>query len=289
MTRGANDSAVIAVDGVRLAHLVSIMPYSEIRSDSSRIASDFRVNIEAAGFLAMQHFNQRSGEVLPHLSKRLDQCNVYFTMDMYDSFFSPIDASRQLYKILAHPSSLQAPLVPVAVVGAGRSAVSLPLSVLAGAYNVPQMNALSTSTALDNKDFSPTFMRTVPTSAVDARATVEYFQSLGVYRFGVMFSRDVYGSEFSRNLQNAAKIYDMSVVAVSYEDRKAVTSSIRAAIQVLQKSELKYFFGVFSPELWIIKTILREASDAGIIGNADHVWLLSDSADVLAHPDFYKN
>ena len=64
-------------------------------------------------------------------------------------------------------------------------------------------------------------MSTFPTNDVDARAAALYFkQHLRVTHLGVLFVRDAYGSQFSRDLAVAATTeQNITLKAVPYEGR----------------------------------------------------------------------
>jgi ABC-type branched-subunit amino acid transport system substrate-binding protein len=281
-----NDSAVVSIDDFRLAHILSIMPSSQIiASSGERIPADDYIYMEAAGFLAMQHFNEREGRLLPHLPERLGDCNLYLTMEMKDSTFSAIQATSHLFNSIIQPHSVRTPR-PASLLGAYRSAVSLPLSSLSGAYQIPHMNCGSTSSVLDNKDTSPTFMRTVPTNALDAQAAVLYFRQLNVLHFGVFFVRDAYGSQYASDLGVAAAASNMFVTTFPYEDGNP--ESIRKAMRAMKDSGLRYLFGVVSAAPSIIKLIVREGIDVQMMGNADYHWVLGDGGFPLSEPGFYE-
>jgi ABC-type branched-subunit amino acid transport system substrate-binding protein len=290
-----NTSSVISVmndstrsRSIRLAHLLSIMPSSHV-SDGKRTPTYNYIYLEAAGFLAMHHFNERTSSVLPNLPERLGSCNVYLTMDMKDSMFSPVQAARHLFNAnndVTHHHSLQRPK-PVSILGSYRSAVSFPLSVLSGALGIPHMNCASTSSVMDNKDQSPTFMRTVPTNAVDAEAAVLYFRDhLQISHFGVLFVRDAYGSQFASDLGAACATNNITMTMVSYEDGDML--SIRNAMQMLKNYGLRYLFGVISAAPTTIKLLVNEAKNAGIMGNSDYSWLFAEGGFPLMEPGFYQ-
>jgi hypothetical protein len=94
----------------------------------------------------------------PHLSETLKDCNIYPTIDILDTMLSPIVASRRVLEVLSRPSdSVQEPF-PISLAGSFRSAV------LSGVYQLPHVSGQSTSSALDNKDQAPTFVRVVPSN-----------------------------------------------------------------------------------------------------------------------------
>ena len=277
-------SAVIRVNNThRQCHLASILPLSEEAADNTRRPIDFRVYYEAAGYLALKHFNERDPRVLPHLPERIKDCDIHLSIELRDTRFSPIYAAQQLQEILQREHSAATP-APISLVGAARSAVSQTLSILAGVYELPQVSASSTSGALDNKASSPFFARTVPTNQDDAKATVLYFHSLGVTHMGVIYIRDEFGTSFNSQILEEANKIGIQVVSTSFDaDQNTIVSGIRQ----LQESGLRYFMGIFNPDTW--KDVVREAYRAGIIGTPNHVWLLSDASQELSQPGFRLN
>jgi len=272
---------------VRLAHVLSIHPYSEMLASGERIPVDELAYVEASAFLALHHFNERNPVVLPDLPELIGDCDVYMTIDIVDTVLSPIVASRKALNYFVRPEGSLSEPRPVALAGATRSAVSQPLSVLAGVYHTPVVNSQSTSSVLDNKDSSPTFTRAIPTNRVDAKAVVTYFKSLGVTHFGVLFVRDPYGSEFSRDLNSAAAAEgDMTVASAAYNDGDE--QSVVGALQELRSSQLRYFFAVLtaSPERHAF--VIREASKLGIMGNPEYVWLFGEASTLLLEGSFFK-
>jgi len=103
---------------VRLAHVASLNPYSDVLPDGTREIVDLILYIEASVFLALHHFNERSSEVLPHLPDLLQNCNTYMTVDILDTLLSPLVASRKAVKLLTRESnSIKEPL-PLSIAGA---------------------------------------------------------------------------------------------------------------------------------------------------------------------------
>lgn len=270
---------------VRLGHIANLYPYSEVLSDGTRIPNESLIYIEAGMYIAVKDFNERSSKILPDLPEVLRDCNVYLTLEILDTILSPIEASRNALSVLNRPpGSLQEPF-PISLAGAFRSAVTQPLATLSGVYQVPHVNGQSTSSAFDNKDRAPTFVRVVPTNRLDAMAYVLYLKSLGVFHFSVLYVRDAYGEEFNRDLKVAADELGMHAFSVSYHDGES--SSIDQALQALKNHKHRYIFSVITPSAGVLKYIIRRAIDLDIIGNSDHLWLFSEAVTALLEPGFY--
>jgi len=270
---------------VRLAHVIGLHPYSEILASGTRLRIDSLVHVQASVFLAMHHFNERSSAVIPDLPDILRDCNVYMTVDMLDTLLSPLEASRKLLDYYVRSEGVLSEPLPIALHGAARSAVSQSLSVLAGLYDTPQVNGVSTSSALNIKDSYPTFTRTIPTNELDSKATVTYLKSLGVSHFGVLFIRDTYGSEFKRGLERAAAGENMTVVSAAWDDGDE--ASIVSALQKLHSTQFRYFFAILSPATETHKTVIRNALDLGMMGNPEYVWLFSEASTLVLEDSFF--
>jgi hypothetical protein len=284
------DSAVFLLnttnETLRLAHVVNLNPYSEMLASGRRVPVEVLVYVQTSMFLGLQHFNERSSTVLPHLPDLLGDCNLYMTMDIQDTLLSPIVACGKALSYSMRPRDvLQYPL-PVAFGGAARSAVSQPLSVLTGVFQVPQVNGASTSSTLDNKETSPTFIRTVPTNRLDAEAFIMYLKHLEVTHFAVLFVRDSYGSEFNRELMDVSSKENIVMESAAYDDGDE--SSIIGALQKLQKTQFRYFFAILTPAEGPLKFIFRQALDLGMFGNPDYVWLFGEASTRLTEPTFYS-
>lgn len=238
-------------------------------------------------FLAIKSFNERSASVLPDFPKILHGCNIFLTLEILDTTLSPIVASRSALSVLNRtPATLQEPY-PVALAGSFRSAVTQPLAVLSGVYNVPHVNGQSTSSVLDNKSQAPTFTRVVPTNRLDAQAHVLYLKSFGVHHFACLFVRDAYGSEFNRDLKNAAAEYGLHMHAVSYQDGNSGTID-QAIARLKSHRQHRYIFTAITPSAGTLKYILRQAINQDILGNSDHFWMFSEAVTALLEPGFYR-
>jgi len=265
-------SAVQRINGsFRLAHILSMFP-SNMTDESNLLG----VSVELGAFLAVQHFNARSGVVLPHLPERLKDCDVYFTMDLLDTGASPTTAVLELLERIPEPPSLAFPS-PLGIVGAGNSVTSESLSIIGAVNNVAQTSCCATSQELDDKTQHPFFSRTVPSNLGNARAAALYYQSLGITHLASLHVDDVFGVEFFRLFAEEAEKLDIDVFSVSY--RLNFDDSVREAVQQIKSSKRKFVFGMFYPE--DIIRIADIASQAGIMGQDGYVWILGEGGDLL--------
>jgi hypothetical protein len=208
------------------------------------------------------------------------------TVDIVDTLLSPIVASRNALKYFGRPADSLSEPYPVAVYGAIRSAVTEPLSILAGVYQTAVVNGQSTSSSLDNKDMFPTFTRALPTNRIDSKAVVAYFKSLGVTHFGILFIKDPYGNEYSRDLRNEAAAENMTVVSAAWDHKDE--ASIIGALEKLKSTQFRYFHAILAPSIDTHKVVIRKAIDVGMMGNSANFWMFSEASNVLREDSFFK-
>lgn len=296
---------------VRLAHLVLATTFT-FPIEGEWVMIDTFAHLGGAYMLALHHFNERNSSLVPNLSSLLGDCNVQLTMDVRDTALSPTTASRKAFEYLGPPNHSLASPFPVAFIGAGRSATSEALSVLAGSYNTLVISSQSTASSLDNKDKFPSFCRAIPTNRVDSKAVVAYFKSLGVTHFGIVYIRDPYGSEYNRDLSNTAKENNMTVVSVAW-DESDDGGQLISVLRKLRDSGFKYFFAILAPSGTLRgrdrarsdshtltlsflfhslvekhKLFVQSSIGAGLMGGSTKcMWLFADSSNILREDGFY--
>ena len=256
------------------------------RSRKRQLADSLWIENGVATYLAMLDFNQRRSLLVPDLAELIpNDCDVYMTMDFYDTQFTPSVAGYEMYQMASTASSSRSatpvPPLPTAVSGSTRSAVSEVISILGGSFypSIPSISSQSTSRHLDNIQQFPYFARTIPTNSGDAKALCLYLKSIGVTHFGVLYANDSFGEAYWIDLVKAANELDLQVIGASYDvsdphssysgyggngvdnDNKLSNKSskndvdddatygkhtMKGAIRTLQQSGVKYFFGVFA-------------------------------------------
>ena len=116
--RGSSLLAVTLSNGesVRMAHLVTFLPFL----GGMRLSS---YDEAAAVLLALSHLNHPGNSVVSPNNIHPNTCDLRFTTDLYDSLLNEIHSTAILNNLLR-----QSP--PSAIIGAFRSAVTAPLSIL---------------------------------------------------------------------------------------------------------------------------------------------------------------
>ena len=219
-------SAVQRVNGsFRIAHLLSMI-----------------ATVDLASLLAVQHFNDRSGVVVPDLPERLRDCDLYLTVDLINGIGRPnIGVSKLLERLPSNPT-LANPR-PIGIVGAGNSVTSKALAIVGGVNNLVQCSPSATSPDLDDRSTHPYFTRPIPTNLGSARAAVEYYKFLGVTHVASLHVGDVYGREFAKVFIEEAEKADIDVFSVSFD--LGNENHAGEAVRQLKDSGRRYFFGMF--------------------------------------------
>lgn len=166
----------------RLAEFKAFLPFS---NDGENILQATTLN-SLAILLAIYHFN--NVEFSPFLTTdHVANCpDLRITVEFLDSFFTAIEAARNMASVLLRNKSFELPPA-AAVIGAVRSTVTAPLGILAGANGIPHINAVSTATDFDDKSVYPLFGRTVTNTDGEAAVAVKFFQSIEATHVCVLF------------------------------------------------------------------------------------------------------
>lgn len=240
--------------------------------------------------------------ITPNVQERLQNCDIDFTLQFFDTEFSPLTAAGKLYHVMVHDHLYHADVsspyawnaltpLPMALIGAAYSSVSETLNTLASVYDLPQVSSSSTASALDNKDEYATFARTVPSNLGDARAIVHYFYELGVFVFGVFYTADDYGLSYYQDLLLEAQTLSqetnitMQLLSVSYLD--GGPTPVSDSMQQLAEMQVRYIVAIFESDMWMDAVLA--AYDLRIIGVPGYSWFFTDSLLALTTDSFSLN
>jgi Receptor family ligand binding region/7 transmembrane sweet-taste receptor of 3 GCPR len=252
-----------------------------------------------AALLAVYHFN--NPELSPILDPVLVQSmcpDLRFTMSLSDSQLYPIETTRLFIQQLKSKKSLTRPPT-TGILGAYRSSVSLPLAILSGVNQIPQISPASTANDFDEKEQFPLFGRTVWTANDEARVAVEFFSSiksthvvvlyltvrsnrapffcvfsaLTYTRFSnpVYLVQDTYGSSLQKAFQDAASKANITTtqVAMSYNIQQNL-EEVSDAIGQANASQFRHVYAIcFEQQL---PALLNEADRQGLVGD-DYFWV----------------
>jgi hypothetical protein len=98
------------------------------------------VQVGVATHLAIEHLNSGNGVIIPEVEGLNERCPIRFTTEMIDSKRSPSVAVNEAIEIISRENQ-----TTCAIAGAGRSPVTIPLAIISGIRDIPQISPLSTS------------------------------------------------------------------------------------------------------------------------------------------------
>ena len=264
-------SAVLRVDDdTRRMHLASLLPVTRPQRGAFK-PLESRFYYIAGGYLAMQHFNERSNLIISDLSDRLQDCDLQMSIEYRDTQFNRVGGARVLNEVLARwpNNTLQDPF-PSAIVGSGRSDTSETVSTLSGMFQLPMVSPHSSAASLDDKGRFPYFARTTPSAAYDGKAAVDYMHHMKASHVGVIYVLDTLGIAYDEVIQKEARALGMTVYSVPYRFTDG-EEEMRQAFQRLKATGVRYIFAAIEPATW--KQFIRVAVEEEIIGNPDFFWL----------------
>ena len=151
--------------------------------------------------LAMQHLNTGDGSIIPEVEGLNERCNIRFTMEAFDTFWSPNVAVNYALGLMDRQPDGQPPGElpnPCLLLGAQSSSSSIALSIVSSTWEIPVFSPLSSSNALDSKEQHPLFGRLRPPSSAQVFAILRFFKEvLGVKHIGVVHMNNDLGISVS--------------------------------------------------------------------------------------------
>lgn len=254
---------------IAICHMSTILSFTRGNFVPSRNEAEDAFAIA----LALQHLNTGDGSIVREVGGLNQRCNIRFTLELADDQF---EGGVALEHVVVQTSRSLPNQKPCAFIGARRSAVSIPMSIVTGLFDYPQVSGASTSIELDDKSQYPLFGRTVPSDAGNAIPIILYMhQVLKLKHLAVINVNDAFGNALVDGLRAAAAEYspEMIIHQIPLDEGQG---SIEAAIQNLKSTQFRFVFCVvFTPEL--NDAILEEAYKQDVAGNGKHNWLFGDA------------
>lgn len=285
--RQGNVNAVQSENGVDtdigICHLATLLPLStKPPGDGRRIPFNLgTLEGVAAILLALQHLNTGNGTIIPQVDGLSDRCPIRFTTELWDSQLDERVAMDHVINIVERDGNDSYHRhAPCAFLGAYRSAVSMPTSIITGLKGYPQFTALSTSAQLDDPSQFPLLGRFNPSDDGTALAAILYLQKLEVNHLAVVHTNDAYGNAYVDGLVQAAVRYapDMVIRSVDIPFNLPL-DLVPRIVQSLKDTGFRYFFGIIFDSVHF-DPIMEEAYRQGIAGSEEHTWIFSDGVGV---------
>eukprot|EP00977_Amphora_coffeiformis_P024041 scaffold14974_cov195-Amphora_coffeaeformis.AAC.48 len=270
---GSNaDVFIDPTDGkeIALCHLSTILPFTTGDFDPFRVAFEDAYSIA----LAIHHLNTGDGSIVPELEGLNERCPVRFTTEFADTEF----VGGATLKHVVEQTSREDPTerLPCAFLGAYRSAVSIPMSLVTGLLGYPQLSGASTSAELDDKSQYPLFGRTLPSDAGNAIPLIIYLREiLQIQHLVVINVNDAYGNLYVEGMRNARDEWapDMIIHQIPLDED---SSSIESVVASAKATGFQFIFAiVFTAETH--DQLMTAAYQQGIAGDGRHNWVFGDS------------
>jgi ABC-type branched-subunit amino acid transport system substrate-binding protein len=260
----------------RQANLVSILSVKDPDKDTMR----FRVLNEVAAWLAFYHMTNPELHILPEVGARFSECDIDFSLRMFDDHYEKLTAARHLSDLLydySCPEPYPDQVPPIAVLGSLRSATTSILSVVSSSFEIPLISASATSAYLDNREIHPMFARTIPSNLGDARAVVSLLEHFDVTHFAVLYVADDFGKAFHADVLSAADQVGLTAMSFGYENGNE--AEIADAIDQLKSSTLKYVVAILHSEYG---KVVDAATKAGLLNSTEKTaWFLTEGSSSL--------
>eukprot|EP00547_Thalassionema_nitzschioides_P009863 CAMPEP_0194225370 /NCGR_PEP_ID=MMETSP0156-20130528/39458_1 /TAXON_ID=33649 /ORGANISM="Thalassionema nitzschioides, Strain L26-B" /LENGTH=1223 /DNA_ID=CAMNT_0038957291 /DNA_START=131 /DNA_END=3802 /DNA_ORIENTATION=+ len=266
-------------DSLLFCHLPTFLEYSDDLRSPSRCMISYSAS--AAAILAIHHFNNGDGSIVPEITDINKRCNLRLTTEMLDSGSSPFQAVRSLTEVLTRPSSSFAKPQPCAILGSEISTVTSKLATLSGVFDLFQVSSSALSSELDDLKQYPLFARSHTDVAGFGEMSISFLKSKNINTFCTLVPNDSYGMGFQQSVLQTAASNGMRHFSSSYlttlTSKTEIDADIKGALQVLKDSRCNYIIGAFYTKF--LSIIMGIAYDMGLAGPGKF-WLISGTASV---------
>ena len=271
---------------IAFCHFIALCPFV----DTSQVSVIMGLEAAYAVALAVQHLNSGDGQVIREVGGLNDRCPIKFTLKFEDTRLDPgvglnhvvastgSDERSGETGNLTQRSSVR---LPSAFLGAFRSAVSVPTSLVSGLRGYPQISGASTSVQLNDKTTHPKFARTIPADDGVTEGIILYLRdALSLNYVAVLNANDAFGNSYFSGLLDAASKHapEMSLLQITIDaDVAADEDNVRQAIKTLKDSQYRFVIAVLiSPDMH--DAVMLEALKQNVAGNGEYNWMFSDAS-----------
>ena len=274
---------------IGICNLVALFPFTT--PDGKPFTAIAMHDQIAQMVVAAHHLNTADGSIIPEVESVKDICpqlkfsilpSVDTSLDeriAVEGVIELTDYTRRGEKY-GNSSAL-----PCAIVGALRSAVSKPTSIITGLRGYPQVSLGSTADDLDDRSLYPLFGRLTPSERGSALSYIVLLRDVLKIRYlAVVYVDDEFGNSFSTGLRWAIENYRTSnpdndppyivlqTVQIPPRAEDLTPQVLERAVRVLKETRFTYFVAcVYDSQ---INAILLEAHLQGIAGTGKHSWFL---------------
>lgn len=254
----------------------------------------------AAALLAVDHVNNRNGDVAPYLAlPQFERCNVSIPQFLVHDSYSPHDASLSDKSVFIEGSfsdydvqimpgfeSFDSPTLsfsedggyrPCAIVGPSRSDDAIDLSQFLRDRNMDilQISPHAISHVLDDHEEHPLFLRVVTNSENIAKMMMEYLLQIQRDYIGVLYPACKFGESIWNDLQEISLQRNITMEGFSFDESEIYSgnsTSIKSALEQLQKIGFRTCIAIVDSNVEV-EFFMNSAHELGMIDD-DYLWFL---------------
>jgi hypothetical protein len=263
-------------DAFAFCHLVALCPF--VDTSQASVIMGFETAYAIA--LAAQHLNSGDGSVIREVEGLDERCPVRFTVAFEET---KLDPGIGLNRVVALTNVQPSPdtRLPSAFLGAFRSAVSVPTSLVTGLRDFPQISGASTSVQLNDKTTHPKFARTIPADNGVTEGIIFYLRDrLKINHVAVLNANDAFGNSYFSGLIETASVHypELNIIQITIDaDVEADEADVRQAIKTLKDSQYRFVIAVLISSS-MHDRVMSEAVRQNVAGNGEHNWMFSDAS-----------
>ncbi|KAK1785362.1 hypothetical protein P4O66_018745 [Electrophorus voltai] len=171
----------------------------------------------------------------------------------------------------------RAPSVPV-IIGDARSAASIVLADTLGVFGIPLVSYFASCACLSDRTRFPTFLRTIPSDAFQAKAIARLLSLMGWSWVGVVSGDDAYGISGVQLLLKELEGSDVCIDYLEVIPKSHTLSKIRRIIERIQSSKARVVVTfAISPDM---EVLLREVVKQNV---TDRQWIATEAWSTSSH------
>lgn len=262
-------------------HIALVIPFT-VMPPTGRLKLPFVDDIiggMAAAHLALDMLNKGDGSIVSELEGLPQRCPIRFTSETLDSTANAALTVDQVNKVLQRTTPIEREVC--AFIGANRSPVTLPMAILTGLANRPQLTPWAVTSQFDDKNTFPLLGRLITSELGQVIPLLLYLKSKNVNHLGLIIFNNSYGKAYVDSLLQQALVYheDLKVFVTEIPLDGATPEDYEKAIDALVRSKYRWFFCLFTAANYYVPA-MNEATKRGISG-PDFVWMFNSGTLIV--------
>ena len=257
-----------------LCHIAFYNMFSFVLPDIGRVPvpfTDLLVGGFAAAHLAIQMLNMGDGSVVPELDELPQKCPIRFTIEAFDTGVNPNVVADSIQQVITRTTPQEREVC--AVMGAEGTRTTIPLAMLTGLQDRPQLTPMASGSQLDDQQMFPLLGRLVSSDLDQMLPLVLYWKQMGVSHVGIIHWNDDHGNAIIRAINEISAQYHpaLVIVAADIPSIGATPEDYATALDILEKTHFRWFYASVSAEDCL--ALMEQASNKKLAGTGEHMWM----------------